>query len=278
MWPLESRHDVLRVGACRVERWVVSPAGLVLAGSEAAGAASGHRGADLQALGQALSALLAAGCSRRAHLVIESAWLPMLLLETGALWSRAELHALLRHRLGHLFDAPGQPGVAWELMLDHRAGDAHGLGYGLAPAVKDVLVKAGTDSGVRWASMQPAFAWGWQRLKRERAAMPGAGWWLWKEQDRTLVGQIVGKRVRAMNTAAAPIDDPARGRRIVEIERVRFGVEGDASRGVIAGWDTELPASAGSGLAWVSVAAPASVPARALTTRMASPVQVPAAI
>ena len=271
MWPLEFRHDIVRVGARGVERWAWSPTGLVRAGHEDVGSEVGRAGADPHALAPALRELLAAGSSRRAHLVVESAWLPVLRLETGALWSRAQLQALLRYRLAQLFDEPGRPAIAWELMLDHRAGEKQAIGYGLAPAVKEIVARAGAEAGVRWASMEPAFAWGWHRLRRQRPQIAPAGWWLWQEQDRSFVCHVAGRRVRAMNTAAAPLSDAEQCRRAIAVERVRFGVDSNVAGAVVAGWDADLLTSGASDVASVSVAAAASAaPSLPLQVRAAT--------
>lgn len=275
MWPLESRRDVVRIGACAVERWVWSQAGLVCAARrELQRSSAGETsfgvalGALLEEAAHTSEAVANAGTKAltRADLVVESAWLPMMLLETGnQLWSRMQVEALLRHRFGLLFDAPGASIGDWELMVDHRAGDAQGLGYGLPPAVKAAVSAAATRAGVRWTSIQPAFAWGWQRLRRQRAPLHGQGWWLWTEQDRALICHVEGGRVRAMNPGAAAVVDAAHCRRAIDVEGARFGVTG-AGAALVAGWQLGSPAAAAAGLSWASVAAPGSTRVAASAT------------
>ena len=170
MWPLRPRRmrEVVRVGRNRVERWVQRSQGLMLIGHQDMDLSSEHRN---DALAKAVSALFkddepGIAPSRHVDLVLESAWLPAILLDVGpTLWSTRQVEALLRHRLAQLYDERDDPVSAWSVQLDHRAGDLQGLGYALAPSVRDALAKAAAAAGLRWASLQPAFAWGWQRLK-----------------------------------------------------------------------------------------------------------------
>lgn len=249
MWPFDSRLNVVRVGAGRVEHWACTGQGLMRSAQECLppGARQGVAGPD--ELRQAMRKLLTAGSPGRAHLVLESAWLPVLLLDTGSLWSSAPLEALLRHRLSQLFDVPGHPGVFWQVMLEHRPGERHALGYGLAVEIRQALVDAGADAGVRWASLQPALAWGRQRLRDRRVR---DGWWVWGEQDRSLVCHLVGGRVDALNAGAPALGDVPDWRRALEVERFRFGVEAEIGPVVLAGWEAPAAQSA-SGMTWASV-------------------------
>jgi hypothetical protein len=262
VWPLEGRRDVLRIGAHRVERWVSQPDGLVCV-AQANVAHSARAFTDASGLITALKTVVSTDVGTkpllRADLVLESAWLPVTLFETGpSLWSRSQVEALLRHRLARLFDAAGEPVATWELLIDHRAGEAQGLGFGLPPAIKTALSSASAELGARWTSMQPAFTWGWRQLRHARKGLNQRGWWLWREQDRTLVCHVEGGRVRAMNAGVSPLGDAASCRRAIDIERVRLGVDVDGGRGIVAGWLAVLEPAHDGTLAWASLAAAAS--------------------
>lgn len=262
MWLLERRRDVVRIGRAQVEWWACEPEGLVLRAQQPLdGAAVGDVAALEAALSQVLDRTGADGSLRkpspRLDAVLESAWLPVLALDIGqALWSRRQLEALLRHRLGQLY---GEREVqAWDLQLDHRAGDAHGLGYGLAPVVKQAVDRAVAAAGVRLASLQPALAWGWQRLKTHRRRRR-TGWWLWLEQDRSLVGRVECSRLSLLNAGAPVPCDGAQALRLIEIEAVRQGVSETQLSGVVAGWAHAHGAHSKQleerGMSWVGVAA-----------------------
>ncbi|HZT56124.1 MAG TPA: hypothetical protein VFA35_07860 [Burkholderiaceae bacterium] len=267
MWPLERKRDIVRVGRERAERWAWNGERLILRGQETMDCAAGP---DAAVLAAALRMLFHSARergtrgepSREVDVVFESAWLPVMSLELGRkLWSRTQVEALLRHRLGQLHARRDDPVGDWELQLDHRAGDAHALGYGLAPSVKQAAMNAAAATGRQLASLQPVFAWGWQRLSRHHRNLGGArsGWWVWIEQDRSLVCRIDRGRVIAVNPGAAvPRDDP-QCLRLIQIEASRLGVLGPVGRGVAATWDGAESAVRGANdearMSWVSVAA-----------------------
>ncbi|HEV8314860.1 MAG TPA: hypothetical protein VGQ23_17495, partial [Burkholderiaceae bacterium] len=196
------------------------------------------KGLSTDALSAALRALLGECLeepARRADVVIESAWLPLMLLEVGAaLLSVGKVQALLRHRLGELYG----PVDGWDLDLDYRPGDLWALGYGLAPSVKQAIAEAAADAGMKLASMQPAFQWASRRLER------ADGWWIWREQDRSLVSRIERGHVIALNAAAPLARDEAHGAQLAAIEARRHGVVEQDVEVVAAGWYAP----------WVSVA------------------------
>ena len=242
MWPLEPwferRRDVIRVGRERVERWRPSAEGLVLRDQRVATA---HDGQNPEVLRAALQDLLGADIAGSADVVLESAWLPLMLLDVGtAPWSSAKLQALLRHRLGELY---GQASInAWDLLLDYRPGDAKALGYGLAPEIKQAVVDAAAAAGQKLASVQPAFQWAARRLKPQKRT---EGWWLWLEQDRALLARVRQGRVVHLNAAAPLPRDEADSTRLAGIEARRRG-EADQDRATVtAGWSAP----------WISVAA-----------------------
>lgn len=237
MWPLERRRDVVRVGRGRVERWQPATDGLVLCDQRVIAA---HDGPNPEVLRAALQDLLGANIAGSADIVLESAWLPLMLLNVGtAPWSTAKLQALLRHRLGELY---GKASVdAWNLLLDYRPGDAKALGYGLAPGIKQAVVDAASATGQKLASVQPAFQWAARRLKPQRRT---EGWWLWLEQDRALLARVRQGRVVALNAAAPLPRDEADSARLANIEARRLGHAHQVTTAVTAGWSAP----------WVSVA------------------------
>jgi hypothetical protein len=187
---------------------------------------------------------------RAVDVVIESAWLPVLPIEPGPmLLGRAPVEALLRHRVAQVYGT--EPGDAWALMLDHRAGERHGVGYALSAATRSALMVGASDAKCEIASLQPALAWGRKRLGRQ---VPATCWFAWMEQDRMLLAYMLRGRVQALNAAAAGFRDAAQARRVVEVEAVRQGVSGAAGPLVLGGWNAAPGGSAG--LTWLSVAGP----------------------
>lgn len=236
MWRFEDRRAIVVAGRDRAELWSRGP--------------DGFRGADsrpltfegssaLPSLGLALKELfktaMAQPTGRTVHVVLESAWLPAMGLELGdTLWTERKLQALLRHRLGQ-FHGPEQAAADWILQLEHRAGDALALGYGLAGDVKAAVLAAATATQAAVASIQPAFAWGMDRwLPAARRAQ--AQWWLWCEQDRTLVAHVQRGRVSALNPAAALVRNEAEARALVARESIRLGADSPNAPAWVCGW------------------------------------------
>lgn len=257
MWPFESRRDVVRAGRDRVEYWAATGAGFTLKGSRALEHSEGSRIAQLTAtlgslLAETSAASDAAARARVIDVVLESSWLTVVLLETGReLWRPAQVEALLRHRLARVHDERGDAVAGWELSVDHRAGDAQGLGFGLSPLVKTAVAGAVAAAGCRIASIQPAFQWGRQRLTQSHE-----GWWIWLEQDRAIVSHIEADRVTAMNPAADLPADGAACQAMLRIERVRLGIENDAAVGVVAGWQQSFGLELPAGLVWAGLEVP----------------------
>lgn len=247
MWPLERRADVVRVGRYRIEYWASSAHGLILRDEQALDCVNGMQEAELAA---ALTRLLqsARGSTRasdartaKIDMIFESAWLPMMLVETGGtLWSSKTLEALLRHRFAQHYNDRDDPVAAWELQLDYRPGDACGLGFGLAPNLRKTAIDAAATAGLRLESLQPAFAWGWARLRQHRRdgrADRRRDWWLWVEQERSLICHIDERgRLASLNAGAAVPEGASDCLRLMEIEAVRQGVPAGEVRGVVVDW------------------------------------------
>jgi hypothetical protein len=250
VWPFERRHDVLRVARAGVELWAWTPSGLVRCNHEAI---SGEP-PDVASLMSGTRRLLAhqADGARAVDVVVESSWLPILSIEPGpTLLARAQVEALLRHRLALLFgDAPPD---AWSVQVEHRAGERHALGYALRPSVKQALSDAAAASKRKVASIQPALAWSRRRFGHR---LPRGGWCVWQEQDRALVVLFEHGRVRALNAGAPVLRNAAQALRLVEVEALRQGQPNVTATLVAAGWD-ELPSArtSSSGMNWLCVAA-----------------------
>jgi hypothetical protein len=217
------RRDVLRIGRERAEHWAWAGTRLEL-GREHVLAGRGGGEAALEAELRAwLQPLAGRAPTRTVDVVLESAWLPVMLLELGrGLCSRSQAENLMRHRLAQLYANPGEPASPWQLQLDHRVGDGQAMGYGLAPTVRQAVLGALAAAGLRAASMQPAFAWAWRRFERRRSLRQG--WWTWIEQDRAMVCRIERGRVTAMNAGAAVPADDEQAARLVAIEAARIGM------------------------------------------------------
>lgn len=259
MWPFERWHDVLRVGRERVELWAWTARGLVLRDREPLAA----RAFDATAAKAAVAVLLAReqrNSPRPIDVVIESAWLPVMPIEPGpALLSRAQVEALLRHRITQVYGSVDELGGVWELMIEHRAGDRFGLGFALSSSLRIALLDAATASKRKVASMQPAFAWGRSRLHSSAAR---EGWLLWAEQDRTLLALTRGGRIHALNTAAPAVSTSEQAVRLARIEALRQGITANDAPVVVAGWQESTASTArelASGVSWIAVAAPPSM-------------------
>lgn len=236
MWPFERQRPVIVAGRTRAELWFGGTAGF--SGDDTAPVTfDGAR--QLASLGSALQGLFEAARAQRGgraiHVVLESAWLPVIALDVGGgLWAERKLHALLQHRLGTLY---GLDSAArdWGLQVDHRAGDALALGFGLAKEVKDAVLTAAKSAGTTVASIQPAWAWGMDRRLPHVRRTPAA-WWLWGEQDRTMVAHLQRGRVAALNPAADPVHGAESCRALVTRESIRLGMGEAGAPAWVGGW------------------------------------------
>ena len=102
----------------------------------------------------------------KVHVVVESAWLPLLLADTGGgLLSAGEVQALVRHRLNACHAGPSDDLAAWDVRVDYRAGDRFSLGYGFTPHHKQAVLAAAAEAGLRLDAVTPAFLWGWKQVR-----------------------------------------------------------------------------------------------------------------
>ncbi len=237
MWPLERKRDVLRIGRERAEYWAQDSIGLVLRGRLMLAAEPGAGEileTELRTWLQVRGGQIPR--ARSVDVVLESAWLPAMVIETGRTsWSRGQAENLMRHRFTELHMRAGAPVDDWKLQLDHRPGDAQALGYGLASSTRQAVLGATAAAGQRAASLQPALAWGRQRLARRGRSLR-AGWWIWIEQDRALVCRIEHGRMTAMNAGAPVPSDEEQCARLVAIEAARWGILDAGDAMVMASW------------------------------------------
>lgn len=259
MWPFESRRDVLRIGRLGIELWRREAAGLVQLRAATLD--------DRDALGPSVRELLRSASPARAQLdvVLESAWLPVVLLETGqAVWGREMVEGLLRHRLARVHDEREDPVTNWAVGIDHRPGDRYGLGYCLSPHVRAIVEEGCTAAGRSIATLQPALQWA-----RGRSQVRD-GWWVWLELDRALVALVERGTVTVLQPAADVPRDRAHLAGIVRTEQVRAGIESAPESIALAGWEAPFSVNAAAGLTWQGVTAP-SAPAAQM-----KPVESPA--
>ena len=250
MWPLNSSSpsECLRIGRRAVERWSADRAGLQLMATSLLPANAIQTPA---CLGHALTELCSDKPRGKINLVLESAWLPLLLADTGgALLGADEAEALMRHRLSGHHGGQGDDLSAWDIRVDHLAGDRFALGYGLSQQIKQTLLDAAERAGLRLEALTPAFVWGWQRM---RPAVK-AGWWLWPEQDRMLLARVEAGRLVALNPAVPLAETGTAIERIVQIESARWGWPANNEGVTVGSWQqpVHLPAR-NERLVWRSV-------------------------
>lgn len=220
MWPLERRErNILRIGARAVERWREDASGLACQERHAFAAP----GAKDEEVDVSFDRLFAGHVDRSATLILESAWMPVMLVEVGEdCWRPEQVRTLVRHRIATLFGEVGGLVTAWDARLDYQAGDRFALGYGLPFAFKQRLEEACARNAVRCDGLLPALAWGLARLRRMRHWDGRRGWVSWPEQDRRLLGAFARGRAVALNAATENSGHDLARR--VEIEGARFGI------------------------------------------------------
>jgi hypothetical protein len=247
VWPFEAKRDVLRIARQSVELWVREGSGLVRAESRPVKGAEGLS-AQLGELLKAYSGGRKSGPGA-VDVVVESAWMPLVLLETGHnVWASAAVERLLRHRLANVYEERGESVAAWHVAVDHLPGERFGVGYGLPPRVRAAVEEALDAAGCGLASLQPAFQWG----RRQSSAK--AGWWVWLEEDRAIVGFLEQGRVTALQPAAdLPRSSPDLAR-LLRTEQLRAGIDGAACGVAVSGWEPPFAIGTTSDLTWQGVA------------------------
>lgn len=248
MWPFDRPHqEIVRLGRYTVERWIRTGRQLTRVASHALPGTFPPSTVDLHEAFVHLFAVPAAG---KVVLLMESAWMPVLLIDTRATdWSQSQIESLIRHRLSLLFEE-GASAEAWAVRIDHRPGERVALGYAMTSGTKDRLLELARKLGFAWDGLQPALTWG----LRQANAHAGSGWRAWPEQDRMLLLLTRGGRAVALNAATSSADSSAAVCELVEIERLRCGIADHALPIVAASWRPveELPAS-NAEVAWRSI-------------------------
>jgi len=237
VWPLDRmrRRAVIRVGPDALELWATERAGLRLVGAERLA----RRGSlyDALPLGDALGALCKRLGCRRALLVLESAYAPVQLVDTGgALSSTSQLDALLRHRLELAYGIPGSDIGTWRVRTDHRFGRRQALAFALPKSVESALRDAERSFALVFDAWVPALAWSLDRFRPWRTWPAGTGWWGWPEQDRLLLAYVAHGRVEAFNPALRTDASIPAIRRAIGFERARSGSRCEASSIGIGHW------------------------------------------
>lgn len=255
MWPFDrtSVRSYVRIGRHAVELWQDSKAGLSLRLKQ--GFEQGRPPTPVELEG-ALRKLF--GSTEAAVTVlIESAWAPVVLVDTGeGLLRQAQLSELVRHRFRLTYDRIDDPVAAWSVRVDHRAGDRYALGFALSPQVRNAVVTAASASKVKLSGINPAFDWGWQFLNPSKRSLRHGGWWVWPEQDRMLLARVGAGRIVGLHPAIDVTADSKQILRDIEAEAVRQGVAHTGETIVAARWS-----AAGStgprdgGVSWVDLGA-----------------------
>lgn len=223
MWPLDGGRgkDVLRLGSNSAELWRAEGQSFDIVESQTHARRSSLY--DTQPLAATLAALATRSTSRRATVIIESAFLPLMLVDTGgALWSDKQLEALLRHRFGLAYGGTSVNVAPWTFRSDYRFGERFALAFALPPTVKSVLNGA-LAAGWKFGEWTPAFSWSWSKWRR-RSPATGSQWWLCSEQDRTLLAHTTDGRANALHAALPRFSAEKQLMRRVDSEQLRSGV------------------------------------------------------
>ena len=246
MWRPDSGHEptsLLRLCRDGLEWWVSDKSVLTRRDVRTF---DGVFDSDLRLLERAIESLLEArgtelkGC--RFDVVIESAWLPIIAIDTRRqLLSQVELDALLKHRIEQTYGDGSVSAQVWETRLMHRPGDDLAIGFALDPRLKELIVDRFASGEVRVLSIQPAYAWGWEvsvpdRRKACLASADKSVWWLWEESDRTLVSLADRKQVRALNVAAALLGQQD-ARVLPKREALRHGLMPCDAAALVGSWE-----------------------------------------
>lgn len=257
MWPLDrsASAEVLRIGRQAVERWKSVDGKFSLSAVHALPQDTAPQSPRLE---EAVAMLYPTVPKAAVTLVLESAWLPVVLVDTGATLLRlTQVDALVRHRFRLQYsDAPDSLAV-WELRIEQRAGNRYALAYGMRPRLKQGLIDAARAVGLEWAAMTPALAWGIKRSHLGKALPRSTGWFAWPEQDRTLVARLVSNEVAGLNSGAPCVADETNLLGLIAAEDVRLGIASTSDLIVAPTWGPVARAArAGERVVWLDVLAP----------------------
>ena len=236
MWPFERQvqRDCLRIGRRALERWQPVAGGMKLVASHLV---ENETLVQQDHLTAALRVLYPTPHRTSIDLVVESGCLPLILVETGGvLWSGSQVEALARHRFSLLYDDDAAKVASWELRIEHRFGDSHALACGLPQPMKHNLLLAAGQLGLQWSSLLPAKSWGWQRVKPAANLPMRTGWFVWLEQDRTLISRIERGVLTHLNAGAAPAEAAEDIVRLVRVEGMRLGINSRCDAISVGSW------------------------------------------
>ena len=240
MWPLDAFvvPEVIRVGPLALELWKRSSAGMDLIDRvPLAQRASMY---DARQIVDSLRSLYDQLTRPRVSLVLESAYAPALLADTGgSLWNAKQVETLLRHRFGLTYGSPDINVATWKIRTMHRYGERYALGFAMAPAVEDALRESATLAKIEFAEWSPALAWGLDRFAPSRKWPRRTGWWVWAEQDRCLVISISRGRFGSLNAAVALPKSNEVLEQMIGAEEGRQGIGSGQSPIGYAHWSSE---------------------------------------
>ena len=223
MWPLDGGRSkkLLRLGSKSAELWRAEGQSFDIVESQIHTRRCSLY--DTQPLAATLAALATRSTSRRATVLIESAFLPLMLVDTGgALWSDKQLEALLRHRFGLAYGGTSVNVAAWTFRSDYRFGERFALAFALPQTVEAVLNGA-LAAGWKFDGWTPAFSWSWSKWRQHRSAT-GSQWWFCSEQDRTLLAHATDGRTNALHAALPRFQAEEQLIRRVESEQLHSGI------------------------------------------------------
>jgi hypothetical protein len=189
-------------------------------------------------------------------LIVESAWLPVTLVDTGdALWRPGEVEGLVRHRFETVYAGNETRIDEWELRVDYRVGERFALGYGLPREVSQAFSSVAETLGITWDFVSPALAWGLPQVRRLKGGHEMARWIAWPEQDRCLLACVRGNEVVALNPAVTASMSGAVIERRIAIEGARTGAGAGDAPIVVAHWNSAPNAPRQTGrLHWLNLA------------------------
>ncbi len=254
MWPLDLMlsREVLRLGYRSAERWVVGADGLTL---ETAASFRADRPPGISDVSLALRSLYGRSTCRASVVVLESAWLPVMLIEVGAqLWMDSQVASLMRHRFSLLYADSGSSVSAWDVRVDYCAGERWAIGYALDPQLRRVFNEISKQMNIRLFSFVPAWTWAWKRLRPDRHWSGRTGQWAWVEQDRMLLTTFEAGRPAGLNPAMRLCSTTEEIERAADSEAMRLGHAIGTARIAAASWDIrEIPKASDSRTRWYAV-------------------------
>lgn len=243
--------EVLRIGRHTVQRWSVENDQLLgrsnitalslTASTDFPADTWSPNSLPTDALSVALAKLYPTSPQNGIEIVLESAWLPLMLVETGGvLVSEVQAIALLRHRFARLYDSPNDPVASWDVRANFEAEGALALGYGLSPQVKGALKAAADALGLKILAIASAWDWGWQRAHLANMLPARSGWWGWQEQNLWMLGRIdvdnSTPQLKSLHPCLAWQDTPQALAQTVLTEARRLGIDQVPEDIRIGGW------------------------------------------